>query len=241
MQSRELTEAARDLEDAAPQAVLAWALARYSPRITLACSFGGPTGMVALDMVMEIDRTIPVYYLDTGLLFEQTYALVARVRERYGIDPIGVRSALTVEAQASEYGDALWSRDPDACCNLRKVLPQRDYLKGYDAWISGLRRDQSATRKQTPVVQWDAQFGLVKINPFVSWDERMIWTYIRAHDLPYNELHEAGYPSVGCIPCTRAVKPGEDARAGRWSGFTKTECGLHVSLSSLLGERQHAR
>jgi phosphoadenosine phosphosulfate reductase len=227
---RFLERVAARLDAVPPQEILEWALARYQPRIVLACSFGGPTGMVALDMVMSIDRSTPVYFLDTGLLFPQTYELLDRVSERYGITPIGVKPTLSLLEQAFLHGDKLWERNPDACCAIRKVEPQRDFLTQYDAWISGIRRDQSATRKETPVVQFDQQFGIAKISPLAHWDERMIWTYIRAHDLPYNELHDRNYPSVGCVPCTRAIQTGEDLRAGRWSGREKTECGLHVAI-----------
>jgi phosphoadenosine phosphosulfate reductase len=230
---------AHRLEDAAPQDVLAWALEHYRSRIVLACSFGGPTGIVALDMVLRIDPATPVYYLDTGLLFTQTYELVAKVAQRYGIEPIGVRPRYTVEEQRALFGDALWKRDPDACCAIRKVEPQREFLFGYDAWISGLRRDQAPTRRAVAVADWDRKFGLVKINPFARWDEAAIWRYVRAHDLPYNDLHDRGFPSVGCSPCTRAAEAGAGARSGRWPGRVKTECGLHAGpvLVSVGGAR----
>jgi phosphoadenosine phosphosulfate reductase len=232
---RFLERVAGRFDAVAPQEILEWAIARYRPRIVLACSFGGPTGMVALDMVMNIDRTIPVYYLDTALLFPETYDLVERVSARYGITPIAVKPTISLIEQAFLHGDKLWERDPDACCALRKVEPQREFLKKYDAWITGIRRDQSATRRETPVVQFDEQFGIAKISPLTHWDERMIWTYLRAHDVPYSALHDQGYPSAGCTPCTRAVKPGEDLRAGRWAGSDKTECGLHT-VSAIKGE-----
>jgi phosphoadenosine phosphosulfate reductase len=222
-----IENAALALESAAPKEILGWALHTYAPRIVLACSFGGPTGIVALDIAMKIDRKTPVYYLDTGLLFPETYALIERVAAKYGIDPLPVRPVLGVAAQKSVFGDKLWERDPDACCSLRKLEPQSDFLAGYDAWISGIRRDQTPSRRDVPAVQWDERFGLVKINPFVRWDEAKIWAYVRAHDLPYNALHDRGFPSIGCTPCTRAVAAGEDLRAGRWSSFAKTECGLH--------------
>lgn len=222
-----LSNTAERLAGETPQTTLRWALETYAGRIVLACSFGGPTGMVLLDMVMQIDPQTPVYYLDTGLLFSDTHGLIERVSARYHIDPRAVSCELSVEAQNLRHGKTLWLRDPDACCNLRKVEPQRGFLKQYDAWIAGLRRDQSSTRTDTPVVGWDARFKLAKICPLAAWDERMVWDYIRDHDVPYNPLHDAGYPSVGCIPCTRAVAPGEDARAGRWAGSNKTECGLH--------------
>jgi phosphoadenosine phosphosulfate reductase len=222
-----IENAARTLEGTTPKEIVGWALRTYAPRIVLACSFGGPTGIALVDLALKIDRTIPVYYLDTGLLFPETYALVDRVAARYGIVPIPVRPPLSVAAQNAAFGSALWERDPDACCALRKLEPQSDFLTGYDAWISGIRRDQTSTRRDVPVVQWDEQFDLVKINPFARWDETMIWAYVRFHDLPYNALHDSGFPSIGCTPCTRAVAPGEGARAGRWPGFGKTECGLH--------------
>jgi phosphoadenosine phosphosulfate reductase len=222
-----IENAARALEDAQPREILRWALQAYSPRVVLACSFGGPTGIVALDLLMKLDRTTPVYYLDTGLLFPETYDLIERVAAKYGIDPLPVKPALTIDEQNAAFGQALWERDPDACCSLRKLEPQSDFLAGYDAWITGIRRDQTASRREAPVVQWDAQFGLVKVNPFARWDEAMIWAYVRFHDLPYNTLHESGYASIGCTPCTRAVARGEDLRAGRWPAFSKTECGLH--------------
>jgi phosphoadenosine phosphosulfate reductase len=222
-----IENAARALENAQPSDILRWALKAYAPRIVLACSFGGPTGIAALDVLMKLDRTTPVYYLDTGLLFPETYELIERVANKYGIVPLPVKPPLGIDAQNAAFGPALWERDPDACCSLRKLEPQSDFLAGYDAWITGIRRDQTTSRRQAPVVQWDAQFGLVKVNPFARWEEAMIWAYVRFHDLPYNALHGRGYTSIGCTPCTRAVALGEDARAGRWPSFGKTECGLH--------------
>jgi phosphoadenosine phosphosulfate reductase len=204
------------------------AIERHPGRIALACSFGGPTGMVLLDLVRAIDATVPVYFLDTGLLFAETYDLVRRVRERYGAEPIAVRPELTVPEQAERFGDALWARDPDACCALRKVQPQRAFLEGYDAWFTGLRRDQAATRRNVAFEELDdANPGLEKIAPLADWSEAEVWSYVVSRDVPYNPLNDRGYPSVGCTHCTRTVAPGEDPRAGRWSGFTKTECGLH--------------
>jgi phosphoadenosine phosphosulfate reductase len=223
-----IEHAARAFESAPPEEILTWALDSYPARIVLACSFGGPSGMVTLDMTMRIAPGTPVYYLDTSLLFPETHALVGIAAERYGITPIAVRAELNLEQQSRLHGEALWERDPDRCCGLRKVAPQRAFLQNYDAWISSIRRDQTGARRDTPVVQWDDRFGLVKINPLATWDERMVWTYINAHGLPYNDLHDRNYPSLGCIPCTRAIRDGEDLRAGRWSGRAKAECGLHA-------------
>lgn len=224
----DFTQLADQLETQPPEAILRWAVEHYRGRIVLSSSFGGPTSMVVLDMLMRIDRSVPVSYVDTGLLFPETYALVGKVERRYGITVHAVATELTLGDQARLYGETLWSRDPDVCCGLRKVAPQERYLAHFDAWITGLRRDQSRSRTQTAVIEWDARFKLVKLNPLSAWTEERVWDYVREHDLPYNALNDNGYPSVGCIHCTRAVVAGEDGRAGRWAGFGKTECGLHV-------------
>lgn len=226
-----------NFEAAAPQDILSWAMSQYSNRIVLACSFGGPSGMVLLDMAMGLDRSLPVYYLDTEALFPETYELIRRVQKHYGITPIAVRAEHTLAEQKRFCGDALWERDPDACCALRKVAPNRKFLKDYDAWISGVRRDQAHTRATLQIVESDRQFGLVKISPLAAWDERMVWVYIRTHGVPYNALHEANYPSLGCTYCTRPVSAGQDNRSGRWPNSEKTECGLHVTLETNVRER----
>jgi sulfite reductase (ferredoxin) len=237
----EMERLAAELDEKTPQEILAWALETYGDCITLACSFGGPSGMVLLDMALRLKPDLPVFYLDTGLLFPETYALVEKVAERYHITPVALRPGLTVEEQSERYGDALWAREPDRCCDLRKVTPQREYLKGFDAWITGLRRDQASTRRATPVVQWDAKFGLAKLAPLAHWGEREVWSYIVANDVPYNPLHDQSYPSIGCTHCTRPVLPGEDMRAGRWSGFQKVECGIHVQDSPAPEVRRKVR
>lgn len=211
-----------------PQDVLAWAFKKYEPDIVLACSFGGTSGMALLDMAAKLNPQAKVFYLDTDFLFPETYALRDEVARRYGIQPMAFKSRLTPGEQADQYGEALWRRDPDLCCQLRKVEPSRRALAGQRAWIAGLRRDQSSTRRNVGVVEWDSQFSLVKINPLANWTEAQVQEYIHEHDVPYNALNDRGYPSLGCTHCTRAIKPGEDLRAGRWSGFSKTECGLHL-------------
>jgi phosphoadenosine phosphosulfate reductase len=225
-----IARVARELEHAPAEEILAWALEAYADNVALACSFGGPTGIVAIDMAMRIDRFTPVYYLDTGLLFAETHGLVESIRQRYGIEPVAIQPHLSLAAQVDRYGEALWTRNPDLCCKLRKIYPQQGFLRKYDAWISGIRRDQTKARSLVPVVTWDDQFGLIKVSPFARWTEEMVWEYVRAHNLPYNELHDRGYPSVGCIPCTRAIRSGEGMRDGRWAGSGKVECGLHTSL-----------
>jgi phosphoadenosine phosphosulfate reductase len=205
--------------------VLDWATHIYRGRIVLASSFGGPSGMVLVDLLARSGHDVPVYYIDTDLLFPETYALIERVTERYGIRPIAVKTELTLERQAELHGEALWARDPDRCCALRKVAPQRAFLAGFGAWITGLRREQAATRGELPFIGWDEHSGgIVKINPLADWSDG---------DVPYNALHDRGFPSIGCVPCTRAVAPGEDPRAGRWDGFAKTECGLHQNGRAL--------
>jgi phosphoadenosine phosphosulfate reductase len=217
-----------EVEGREPQAVLRWASERFQPGLTLACSFGGPSGMVLLDMVMAIDRAVEVFYLDTDFLFPETYALRDACERKYNFKSIGYKSLLTVEQQTARFGEALWLRDPDACCALRKVEPNERALEGKTAWISGIRRDQSATRRDMRVVEWDEKFGLVKLNPLAAWTEDQVWDYIRDKQVPYNVLHEQNYPSIGCTNCTKPVAPGDDPRSGRWQGFEKTECGIHV-------------
>jgi phosphoadenylyl-sulfate reductase (thioredoxin) len=166
--------------------------------------------------------------LDTGLLFPETYALWRRLEQRYGLRIRAVRPAQTVEQQAAALGPALWERDPDRCCGLRKVEPLRAALSGYRAWISAIRREQTPERAGVAVVARDARFGLVKVSPLAAWTAARVWGYLRAHDVPTNPLHARGYPSIGCQPCTTPVRIGENPRAGRWRGKGKTECGLHA-------------
>jgi len=210
-------------------AVIDRTLEAHPGRVALSCSFGGASGMVLLDLALRLDPTLPVFVLDTELLFEETYALLARAEQRYGITVERVRPLQTVAEQASAHGDALWTRDPDACCGLRKVEPLRRYLRNYDAWLTALRRHQSATRAEVAEVGWDPGAEVVKVAPLVDWTEDDVWAYVQAHDVPVNTLHFDGYPSIGCTHCTRRVAPGEDTRAGRWAAFDKTECGIHVA------------
>jgi phosphoadenosine phosphosulfate reductase len=220
------------LANASPEEILQWAGREYSPDLSLACSFGGPSGMVLLDMVAKLGIELEVFYLDTELLFPETYALRDEVVRRYGITPVAYTSRLSLSEQAAEHGDELWKSDPDRCCYLRKVAPNERALRGKKAWISGIRRDQTANRSSIDVVEWDDTFGLIKVCPLASWTEEQVWDYVRQHDVPVNELHAKGYPSIGCMPCTRPVMPGESLRAGRWSDTEKTECGLHLAPSA---------
>jgi phosphoadenosine phosphosulfate reductase len=184
--------------------------------------------MVLLDLTLRVEPQVNVFVIDTELLFPETYALIERVERRYGIAVERVQPALSVAAQNAVHGDALWQRDPDACCDLRKVEPLREHLRGYDAWLTAVRRDQSVSRADIPGRIWDQTAQVLKVAPLADWSESDVWAYVGEHDVPVNTLHFEGYPSLGCVHCTRRVAPGEHARAGRWAGFDKVECGIHV-------------
>jgi phosphoadenosine phosphosulfate reductase len=218
-------EKAAELEDATAQEALAWALETFQPRMYIACSFQ-KTSSVTVHMAHSIDPDARFFSLDTDVLFPETYETKDRLEERYGIN-FHRYSSITLEQQAGLYGDELWSRDPDSCCGIRKVEPMRSALAAVDLWVSGIRRSDSQTRAGAPKFAWDKRFGLWKLNPLADWSEKQVWAYIHEHDIPYNELHDQGYPSIGCTHCTRKPAAGEDARAGRWAGLDKTECGLH--------------
>jgi phosphoadenosine phosphosulfate reductase len=217
----------QELESQSPQEVLTYAIASYFPKIVLACSFGAED-VALIDMVHRINPGTPLLYLDTDFLFPETHATRDYLIQKYGIAPIQIKSQFTPQQQANKFGDKLWERQPDECCNQRKVLPLARALASYTAWITGIRRDQSPSRAHAPIVEWDTKFGLIKFNPLARWSSGDVWAYIKLNDVPYNPLHDQGYPSIGCTYCTRPVEPGDDPRAGRWAGFTKTECGLHL-------------
>ena len=222
----EIEHLANTLEGADPLEILRVIKERV-PNVALACSFGSED-MALIDMWMKVDPEGSVFYIDTDVLFSETYALRDRTVAKYGLpNLIQVNSRLSLADQAQQYGDKLWARDPNECCFLRKVEPLERALASFDGWITGIRRDQAPTRANAKVVEWDQKFRLVKVNPLASWTSDDVWDYIRANDVPYNPLHDQGYPSIGCMHCTKPVKPGEDPRSGRWAGFEKTECGLH--------------
>ena len=231
--ARPTDEALKALSDSfeskQPQDVLAYALERYAPNIVLACSFGAED-VVLVDMIQKINPRTKLFYLDTDFLFKETHEVKDRLIEKYALRPeqvIQVKSLLTPDQQAAQYGDALWARNPDQCCQLRKVEPLARVLSGYAAWITGIRRDQAPTRANAGLVEWDRKFQLVKFNPLAKWKAEDVWAYIKIHEVPYNALHDQNYPSIGCTHCTAPVMPGEDPRSGRWKNFAKTECGLH--------------
>ncbi len=223
--------AARRLKGATPEEVLCWAASRYAPRLAFATGFG-PEGLVLLDLIARHRLPIDVFTLDTGLFFPETYALWRQLEDRYGMKIRAVRAAQSLEAQAARHGDRLWEREPDLCCAIRKLEPLAAALVPHEAWISAIRGDQTKDRAVAGVVERDLRYGLVKINPLLSWTSADVSAYLSEHQIPRNPLHDRGYPSIGCWPCTSAVRPGEDPRAGRWRGRAKTECGLHARVAS---------
>jgi phosphoadenosine phosphosulfate reductase len=227
---KEPDDAIRD--DSPPERVVAWALERFAGRELVVTTSFGMEGCALIDMVAAHRRPVRVVYLDTMFLFPETYALRDRMVARYPHLTFENRgTALAPAEQERLFGPELWRRDPDACCRLRKVEPMRAALAGVDVWVTGLTRSQSASRAALEVVAWDWQYQLVKVNPLAGWSRAQVWEYVRTRGVPYNELHERGYPSVGCTHCTVAVPGsalGEYSREGRWTGEHKTECGLHL-------------
>jgi phosphoadenosine phosphosulfate reductase len=222
-----LDSLSRRFERQHPVEALRWGLATYGEDIALATGFG-PSGVVLMHLVSRLRPNTTVFYLQTDLLFPETLALRDRLAGRLGIRFNELRPQLSLDEQTQDYGPELWQSQPDLCCHLRKVEPLRRFLAGKKAWISGIRRDQSPTRAALNVVDWDRANQLIKISPLAGWTRDQVWSYLREHDLPYNPLHDQGYPSIGCTPCTRPVSPGEGERSGRWAGTAKMECGIHI-------------
>jgi phosphoadenosine phosphosulfate reductase len=207
--------------------ILKWAFQEYKEEIVYACSFGAEA-IVLLDLIYKVQKKAKVIFLDTGLHFQETYELIDKVKERFPLLQITlVKPPISLEQQAKEYGDKLWKVDPNLCCHIRKVVLLKEALQSSRAWISGLRREQSDSRKNTQFINKDEKFKKVKICPLIHWKWEDIMNYIHLNNLPYNPLHDKGFPSIGCFPCTQPVIGTEDSRAGRWVGSNKTECGLH--------------
>jgi phosphoadenosine phosphosulfate reductase len=226
--SREqIDEASRELDGKPPEEILRWAVDTFFPKLTMATAFGAE-GNCIIHMLAEIEPRVRIFNLDTGYQFKETLETRDRIKERYGIEVELIRPELTVPEYERLHGQPLYNCRPNQCCFDRKEVPLRRALVGYDAWISGIRKDQTAHRGRTNVVQWDAKFNLVKISPLLTWSKKDVWNFIFKHNVPYNPLHDRGYPSIGCQPCTEPVEDGEDDRAGRWKGSAKKECGLHV-------------
>lgn len=224
----ELSRESHRLESATPEEIIRWASDRFAPHLTMATAFG-PEGCVILSILARIAPQTYVFNLDTGYQFQQTLDLRNRIAEKYGIEVDMLQPELTVPEYEALHGGPLYQSNPTQCCFDRKIKVLRSAASRHHAWMSGIRRDQSTDRAVAPIVGWDNKFNLVKISPLANWTKQDVWNRIVAEDIPYNPLHDQGYPSIGCWPCTRAVVEGEaDERAGRWSGTAKTECGLHT-------------
>ena len=231
--AEEIAEANGLLTGAAPTEILRWGVERFGSRLTMATAFG-PEGCILIHMLAEIQAPVRIFNLDTGYQFPETLEVRDRLMEKYGVEIDLVSAEQTTAEYEAEHGGPLYVANSDRCCHDRKIVPLRRALVGYDAWITAIRAEQSAARAQAKTIGWDAKFGLVKVNPLLKWTPRDVWAFIVSNKIPYNPLHDRGYPSVGCYPCTKAVGAGEDERAGRWAGQAKTECGLHSLDSSQL-------
>jgi phosphoadenosine phosphosulfate reductase len=215
-------------EQREPHELLRWGLATFGEEIVLATGFG-LSGIVLMHIVAALRPRTAVFYLQTDLLFPETMTLRDRLAERLGLRFVEILPEISLTDQQRQYGPDLWHQKPDLCCQLRKVQPLRRFLAEKKAWITGIRRDQSPTRSRVSLLEWDQANQVIKFNPLAGWSRDQVWRYIQRHDLPYNQLHDQGYASIGCWPCTRAISAGEDERAGRWAGLSKNECGIHFA------------
>lgn len=221
--SARLSEA--EVEALAAEDLLRWAYEEFSSELCLSCSWQKQSS-VLVHLVWELGLDLDVIELDTQLFFRESYQTRDRLLDRYGLRIVAPH-VLSVAEQHRQEGPNLWERNPDRCCHLRKVEPLLTTLAGYGAWVSGIRRDQSPSRAGVKKLEWSQRYGVWKLHPLADWSERDVWRYIVANDIPYNPLHDVGYNSIGCIPCTRPTQPGEEERAGRWAGSDKLECGIH--------------
>jgi len=215
-----------DLEAMSAEDVIRWAAGEFGDRLCLTCSWQKQSS-VLVHMVSELGVGIDVVELDTHLFFRETYETRDRLVERYGLNLL-CPEIPTVAEQHRDEGPNLWERDPDRCCHIRKVEPLVKALAPYDAWISGIRRDQSPSRAETPKIEWSDRYEVWKLHPLADWDEKRVWAYIQVNEIPYNPLHDVGFRSIGCIPCTKPITAEEEERAGRWAGSDKLECGIHL-------------
>jgi len=228
MSPEAIEEANSTLEGKTPQQILRWAVAEYHPHLMMATAFGAE-GCCLMHMLAEIEPGVRIINLDTGYQFAETLELRERIKDRYGIAVEMIQPDLNVADYEREHGGPLYVHRPDQCCHDRKVIPLKRSIGDAKAWISAIRGDQTGDRKASKIVMWDAKFGLVKVNPLLGWDRNQVWKFVLAQDVPVNPLHDQGYPSIGCWPCTAPVGAHEtDERAGRWAGTAKKECGLHV-------------
>lgn len=227
VQQAEFNLLAGHFETRSIEELLEWSVATHSPKLVMTSNFG-VEGVVLMDHLMRVAPETPIVYLNTGFQFPATDEVKERLRDRYKFNLIEARSLLSVEEQAKIYGERLYETNSDLCCRIRKVEPLQRALAGFEAWIAALRRDQSTTRSNIRVVEWNERHQMAKIHPLANWTRSQVWSYIIKHNLPYNRLYDDGYTSIGCWPCTRQITAGQHERSGRWSGSEKQECGIHV-------------
>ncbi len=213
-------------EHQSPDDLLIWASEQFGNEVVLGTGFG-PSGVVLIHKITQLNLPIKVFSLDTNLLFDETYSLWDKIEKKFNITVESVSPILTLEGQAKLHQEELWKSNPDKCCYLRKVLPLKKYLSNKKGWITGLRRSQSEMRNEIEKIEWDPSNKVFKLNPLADWSQDKIWDYIDEHNLPYNALHDEGFPSIGCIPCTEPATD-RDERSGRWKNMEKTECGIHL-------------
>jgi phosphoadenosine phosphosulfate reductase len=217
------------LDGADPRETISWAIDTYGSNLALSASFGGGEGMALLDMISKLTDQVTVLTIDTGFIFRETAQFRERVIRRYRLPMEVLRPALSLEEQVERFGEQMRTCTPDLCCQIRKIEPLQTALERYDAWMTGIRREQTPQRANTKVVAWDERYGAAKIAPLAHWTEDQVWDYVRENEVPVNPLLHQGYKSIGCEPQTRPVHEDEDARAGRWAELDKTECGIHFS------------
>lgn len=220
------------LKSSTPQDVLSYIISKYNGKVAFGSSMGAEDQVIT-DMIFKINKSVKIFTLDTGRLFPETYDLIDKTNKKYDVKiDVYFPDALKVEQMVKEKGINLFYSSVEnrkLCCNIRKIIPSQRALSGFDVWITGIRKDQTISRFFNKLVEWDDSYNMLKINPLLNWTEKQVWEYIKKEDIPYNELHDKGFPSIGCQPCTRAIKPGEDVRAGRWwwEEPEHKECGLH--------------
>ncbi len=213
--------------DKSPAEILRWSFDQFGKEMVMGTGFG-VSGVILIHTVSKIKIPVSIFYLDTSLLFDETYQLRDQLEEFFDVKFERVSTKLTVDQQSAILGKELWKTDPDRCCYIRKVLPLKTYLADKKAWVTGVRRDQSETRQQTRIFEWDPLNEVIKINPLAHWTNEKVWETVEKYQLPYNPLHDQGYPSIGCVPCTTPAAGERDIRAGRWKNLEKKECGIHL-------------
>jgi phosphoadenosine phosphosulfate reductase len=228
--SLQLSLTEEQIEQLPAEDVLRWASEEFRDRLCLSCSWQKQSS-VLVHMVSELELDVDIVELDTHLFFKESYETRERLVERYGLTLV-VPNVITIAEQHKHEGPNLWETNPDRCCHIRKVEPLIQALRPYDAWVSGIRREQAPSRAGAKKVERSERYGVWKVQPLADWSEKDVWRYIVQNDIPYNPLHDVGYRSIGCIPCTRPTRPDEEERAGRWAGSDKLECGIHLEQAN---------